>query len=109
MKTILCAGITLALASGAWAATTINATNKFACGANLGWMNFENLGAPKVDLVTGKLDGFMYSARSQQKCAQIERQHHQKDNHPPSHHRRHWSGFGFSGAGNGPHLEWFGW
>jgi hypothetical protein len=34
----------------------------FAYGANIGWVNFENLGAPKVDLVTGKLSGSVYSA-----------------------------------------------
>lgn len=41
MKTFLFASITLALASSAWAATTtINAVNKFAYGAKLGWMDW---------------------------------------------------------------------
>ena len=34
----------------------------FAYGANIGWVNFENLGGAKVDLVTGKLSGSVYSA-----------------------------------------------
>lgn len=34
----------------------------FAYGANIGWINFENTGAPKVDLKTGKLSGYAYSA-----------------------------------------------
>ena len=34
----------------------------YAYGANIGWINFENLGAPKVDLFTGKLSGSAYSA-----------------------------------------------
>src|SRR5947209_12808559 len=34
----------------------------YAYGANIGWINFENIGAPKVDLKTGKLNGFIYSA-----------------------------------------------
>ena len=33
-----------------------------AYGANIGWVNFENTGAPKVDLVTGKLGGYAWSA-----------------------------------------------
>ena len=34
----------------------------FAYGANIGWINFENNGAAKVDLFTGKLSGSIYSA-----------------------------------------------
>jgi hypothetical protein len=34
----------------------------YAYGANIGWINFENVGAPKVDLLTGKLSGYAYSA-----------------------------------------------
>ena len=34
----------------------------YAWGANIGWLNFENTGAPKVDLLTGKLSGFVWSA-----------------------------------------------
>jgi len=34
----------------------------FAYGANIGWINFEANGAPKVDWVTGKLSGSVYSA-----------------------------------------------
>lgn len=34
----------------------------YAYGANIGWVNFENLGAPRVDMVTGKLSGSIYSA-----------------------------------------------
>src|ERR1041385_2973232 len=34
----------------------------FAYGANIGWVNFENTGAPKVDLKTGRLSGSIYSA-----------------------------------------------
>lgn len=34
----------------------------YAYGANLGWINFENTGAPKVDLLTGKLGGYVWSA-----------------------------------------------
>src|SRR6185295_16893447 len=30
-----------------------------AYGANIGWINFENTGAPKVDLKTGTLSGFI--------------------------------------------------
>ena len=62
MKTILCAGLTLALASGAWAATTINATNKSAYGANLGWMDWRgdtNNGAVIGEYVCS---GYIYSA-----------------------------------------------
>ena len=34
----------------------------YAYGANIGWINFENTGAAKVDLLTGKLSGSVYSA-----------------------------------------------
>lgn len=34
----------------------------YAWGANLGWLNFEATGAPKVDLVTGNLSGHVWSA-----------------------------------------------
>src|SRR5206468_11559318 len=34
----------------------------FAFGANIGWINFEANGTPKVDLKTGKLSGSVYSA-----------------------------------------------
>jgi len=30
-------------------------------GANLGWVNFESTGAPKVDLATGNLSGYVWS------------------------------------------------
>ena len=33
-----------------------------AYGANIGWVNFESTGAPKVDLATGKLSGHAWSA-----------------------------------------------
>src|SRR5262245_61935818 len=33
-----------------------------AYGANIGWANFEELGAPKIDLKTGRLSGFIYGA-----------------------------------------------
>jgi len=33
-----------------------------AYGANIGWVNFESSGVPKVSLVTGRLGGFIYSA-----------------------------------------------
>lgn len=34
----------------------------YAWGANIGWIAFENSGAPKVDLFTGKLSGSVWSA-----------------------------------------------
>jgi hypothetical protein len=34
----------------------------FAYGANIGWINFENIGAPRVDLQSGKMTGYVYSA-----------------------------------------------
>lgn len=34
----------------------------YAHGANIGWINFENNGAPKMDLVTGNLSGYAWSA-----------------------------------------------
>jgi len=34
----------------------------YAYGANIGWVNFENTGAPKVDLFTGIITGAVYSA-----------------------------------------------
>ena len=34
----------------------------YAYGANIGWINFENTGAARVDLLTGKLSGYAYSA-----------------------------------------------
>ena len=34
----------------------------YAYGANIGWVSFENTGAPKVDLLTGKLSGAVWSA-----------------------------------------------
>lgn len=34
----------------------------FAWGANIGWINFENTGAPKVDMATGRMTGFVWSA-----------------------------------------------
>jgi len=33
-----------------------------AYGANIGWIHFENTGAPKVDLLTGKMSGHVWSA-----------------------------------------------
>ena len=34
----------------------------YAWGANIGWVNFESLGAPRLDLCTGKLSGHIYGA-----------------------------------------------
>jgi hypothetical protein len=34
----------------------------YAWGANIGWISFENSGALRVDLVTGRLTGYIYSA-----------------------------------------------
>lgn len=34
----------------------------YAYGANIGWINFENIGAPKIDLKTGKMSGSVYGA-----------------------------------------------
>jgi hypothetical protein len=34
----------------------------FAYGANIGWVNFEGVGAPRVSLSTGRLAGFAYGA-----------------------------------------------
>ena len=34
----------------------------YAYGANIGWINFENTGAPKVNMVTGQLSGYVWSA-----------------------------------------------
>ena len=34
----------------------------FAWGVNIGWVNFEDTGAPRVDLITGNLSGHAYSA-----------------------------------------------
>lgn len=34
----------------------------FAYGANIGWINFEDIGDPRVDLGTGRFNGFAYSA-----------------------------------------------
>lgn len=34
----------------------------YAWGANIGWVSFEDTGAPKVDLVSGKLNGYVWSA-----------------------------------------------
>jgi hypothetical protein len=34
----------------------------FAYGANVGWLDFTNLGAPKVNLLTGQLSGYVWSA-----------------------------------------------
>lgn len=34
----------------------------YAWGANIGWLNFENMGAPSVDLATGILSGYVWSA-----------------------------------------------
>jgi len=34
----------------------------YAYGANIGWINFENTGAPKVNLVNGQLSGSVWSA-----------------------------------------------
>ena len=34
----------------------------FAWGANIGWINFETNGSPKMDLLTGNFSGFAYSA-----------------------------------------------
>jgi hypothetical protein len=35
-----------------------------AWGANLGWINFESVGAPRVDFTTGQLTGYAYSANA---------------------------------------------
>ena len=42
--------------------TTINATNRHAYGANIGWIAFEAGGNPRVDLLTGRLSGYAYGA-----------------------------------------------
>ena len=34
----------------------------YAWGANVGWIAFEDNGAPKLDLLTGKFSGYVYSA-----------------------------------------------
>ena len=34
----------------------------YAYGANIGWLNFEAQGAPKIDLLTGNLSGYVYGA-----------------------------------------------
>jgi hypothetical protein len=34
----------------------------FAWGANIGWVNFENTGAPRLNLFNGKMDGHVWSA-----------------------------------------------
>jgi hypothetical protein len=34
----------------------------YAWGANIGWINFEDTGAPKVDLYSGKMSGLVWSA-----------------------------------------------
>jgi hypothetical protein len=34
----------------------------YAYGANIGWVNFEDVGAPKIDLKTGVLTGYAYGA-----------------------------------------------
>jgi hypothetical protein len=34
----------------------------YAYGANIGWLNFESTGAPKLDLLTGNFSGYVYSA-----------------------------------------------
>jgi len=44
------------------AATTINETNAYAYGANIGWIAFESNGNPRVDLSSGNLDGYVWSA-----------------------------------------------
>ncbi|HEY6168936.1 MAG TPA: thrombospondin type 3 repeat-containing protein [Verrucomicrobiae bacterium] len=62
MKTYLIGLLAFAHASSAWAATTINSVNKFAYGANLGWMDWRgdtNNGAVIGDFVCS---GFIYAA-----------------------------------------------
>src|ERR1051326_9018304 len=62
MKTILCTGIALALASTSWAATTITATNKFRFGGNIGWTDWRgntNSGAVIGEYVCS---GYIYAA-----------------------------------------------
>jgi hypothetical protein len=44
------------------AATTINPVNKYAYGANLGWLNFENTGASAINIKNGKFSGYVWSA-----------------------------------------------
>ncbi len=34
----------------------------YAWGANIGWLNFENLGAPRIDLTSGRFSGYVWSA-----------------------------------------------
>jgi hypothetical protein len=36
----------------------------YAYGANIGWIAFEDTGAPKMDLITGNFSGYAYSANS---------------------------------------------
>ena len=58
MKPLLKTFVLVVLASEVWAASgasTINSSNRYAYGANIGWINFEAVGAPKVDLTTGRL------------------------------------------------------
>ena len=63
MKTLL--GILLALGSTAWgasAATTINAANRFAYGANLGWMDWRGDGANGAVIGAFVCSGSIYAA-----------------------------------------------
>ena len=62
MKTPSIVLATILTVASANAATTIDAANPHAYGANIGWINFENTGAPKVDLISGRFTGFAYSA-----------------------------------------------
>jgi len=52
----------VALIFDAGAATTVYNAHKHAYGANIGWIHFENNGAPRVNPLTGALSGHAYSA-----------------------------------------------
>lgn len=53
----------LVVAISCMASTTIDPSNKYAYGANIGWINFEDIyGQPKVNLETGDLSGYVWGA-----------------------------------------------
>ncbi len=60
---LLCWGLLLAAPTANGAGTsTINTTNSYAWGANIGWINFESIGNPRVSLFTGTFSGYAYPA-----------------------------------------------
>ena len=62
MKTLKTLFLSLLLSASSWAASTINTTNAYSYGANIGWMNWRPSLADGVEIDEYVLSGYIYGA-----------------------------------------------